>query len=431
MSEKETDLDTESAAQVDDAVPEQDTGEPSQSSDDAVFAEQTTPSRSRSGIAIAFLALLVATFALLGSAYVWYSSDDEPATADTSREDIQALQAAVRASRDSIATLEQSVSALSTLDGTRSAETASLERQLDQRMRQLDSLPGRIAGVEGTLSALQGVSTGARDAWLLAEAEYYMQIANAQLQLAGNPHLATLALTLADERLLQMANPGLVQVRRALSEELRELEAMEKPDTEGITLTLASLAGAVESLPLRNEDLVAPGESAGLDPALSGVDRAMASLSNTFSKVVTVRRTDEAVQPMIAPEAQYFLRANLALQLQAARLAVLRSEETIFGQSLDDAAEWLNNYYEPSHPGVISALNNIAEIRNNTFSVSIPDISESLRLLRQFNALAEMTADQSVGEETATEETSTDEGAAENLALDETATSDSGPEQQQ
>ena len=39
-------------------------------------------------------------------------------------------------------------------------------------------------------------------------------------------------------------------------------------------------------------------------------------------------RADEAMRPLIAPEAQYFLRANLALQLQAARLALLRGEET-------------------------------------------------------------------------------------------------------
>jgi uroporphyrin-3 C-methyltransferase len=113
--------------------------------------------------------------------------------------------------------------------------------------------------------------------------------------------------------------------------------------------------------------------------------------------VVSVRRTEEALKPLIAPEAQYFLRANLALQLQAARLAILRGEESIFQKSLDDAATWIREYYDTESIPVQSALQTIADIRDSVFSVSVPDISESLRLLRQFNALADAAAAPGVG----------------------------------
>lgn len=119
------------------------------------------------------------------------------------------------------------------------------------------------------------------------------------------------------------------------------------------------------------------------------MDRAMASLKNAVGGVVSVRRADEAMQPLIAPEAQYFLRANLALQLQAARLALLRGEEGIFRQSLNDADSWLDEYYDPGSTAVQSARETIAEIRDSVISVAMPDISRSLRLLRQFNLLAE------------------------------------------
>jgi len=357
--------------------------------EDAVFEEQAAIRKSRSGSgAIAWLALLMSSAALVAFLYGFLRPGDTEVVDAPGTAEIAALNASVDATRGSLATLEQSVSALTALDGTRSAEVDALGRQLNQRLRQMEALPGRVASIEGTISSLQGVSTGARDAWLLAEAEYYMQIANAQLQLAGNPHLATLALTLADERILQLADPGLVEVRRALSNELRALELMEKPDTEGITLTLASLARTVDSLPLRQEIALEAGDNADIDPNLTGVDRAMASLREAFGKVVSVRRTDEALEPLIAPEAQYFLRANLALQLQAARLAVLRNEEVIFRQSLDDASAWLGDYYDSSNAAVRSAQQTIAEIRDSVFSVAIPDISESLRLLRQFNAFS-------------------------------------------
>ena len=133
--------------------------------------------------------------------------------------------------------------------------------------------------------------------------------------------------------------------------------------------------------------------SAGeVDPELSGMDRALASLKRALGDVVSVRRTDEAAAPLTAPDAVYFLRANLALQLQAARLALLRSEKEIFDASLDDASDWLNRYYDTDSAPVQSALDTIAEIRDGTFSISPPDISESLRLLRQHVTLSETKA---------------------------------------
>ena len=141
-----------------------------------------------------------------------------------------------------------------------------LQKDLDNRLRMLDSLPARMANVENSLSTLQGVSTGARNTWLLAEAEYYMQIANAQLQLAGNPHLAALALGMADERIVQLSDPALTDVRRALADELTALEIMEKPDIEGATLALASLARVVDSLPLRQANGAESDDAAEFGP---------------------------------------------------------------------------------------------------------------------------------------------------------------------
>lgn len=346
------------------------------------------PVRKKGAGLLTWLALLLSVSALGAFALDYLMNRSAAGAINDNDASIATLSTSVRANRETLAALEQSVTALRGAGSSGGVQIDALERQLNARLRQLEVLPARLANIETTVSSLQGISTGARNAWLLAEAEYYMQIANAQLQLAGNPGLATLALKLADERILQLADPGLTEVRRVLADELRALEVMDSPDTEGITLTLASLASVVDSLPLRQEVVVQAAEGTNLDPELTGVDRAYASLKNALGGVVSVRRIDATMQPLIAPEAQYFLRTNLALQLQAARLAVLRSEEAIFAQSLDDASAWLNEYYDTSNTAVISAQQTIAEIRGSVFSVAVPDISHSLRALRQFNALA-------------------------------------------
>jgi len=351
-----------------------------------------TPTERRGSAAVAWIALFVSlALAVVVATFAYLSYRDAAGDAAQSSTEINTLRASIGATQDALTSLEQRIVTLGESDAEKDAAIDSISRQLNERLRQLESVPGRLSAVESSMATIQGISTGARNAWLLAEAEYYMQIANAQLQLANNPELAGLALTHADDRITQLADPRLTNVRQALADELRALKAIDRPDTAGITLTLASLAGVVDSLPLRQEVVVNEDRSAEIDPELSGMDRAIASLKNAVGGVVSVRRTDEAMQPLIAPEAQYFLRANLALQLQAARLALLRGEESIFRQSLDDADSWLDEYYDPSSKGVQDARKTIAEMRDSVLSVAMPDISGSLRLLRQFSALDEST----------------------------------------
>ncbi len=345
--------------------------------------------RKRGGGLVAWLGLLAAVAALAAVGWDYLRDRATAGMADESSAALSSLSSTVRALQGSIDSLQQNVSALSEQLAARDRELENIGRRLDERAGQIDSLTGRLSTVEGNVASLQGISTGARDAWLLAEAEYYMQLANAQLQLAGNPQLASHALELADERILNLANPALTDVRRALSDELRALQRLDRPDTAGITLALASLADQVDALPLKMEIDLAGDDDRAVATELTGTDRALASLRSAFSSVVTVRRTDEALKPLIAPEAQYFLRANLALQLQAARLAVLRGEESIFRQSLDDAASWLDEYFDTDSQAVQSALQTIAGVRRSVFATSLPDISASLRLLRQFKTLAE------------------------------------------
>ncbi len=352
--------------------------------------------RKGAGI-IAWLALLLAAIAIIASGLDFLrersTAGDAAQASIQLNSQIRNLTASISATQEVMSSLEQNVSTLAEADTERDAAVGRIGRQLNDRLQQIESMPGRLAAVEASLSALQGISTGARDAWLLAEAEYYMQIANAQLQLARNPELAMLALTHADERVLRLADPRLMGVRQALSDELRALEAMEKPDTAGITLTLTSLAATVDSLPLKQETVAREkAAAAAIDPELTGMDRAMASIRNAVDGVVSISRADEEMEPLIAPEAEFFLRANLALQMQAARLALLRGEETVFHQSLDDVDKWLSDYYDLDSTPVLSARATISEVRGSLFAVAVPDISQSLRLLRQFNALSEAAA---------------------------------------
>lgn len=353
---------------------------------DTADRPQTVPRPSRLPLSVAAVALLVSIVAVLAVTWLWVSERGPDELATANRDNLETLSGRLDETQDTLTDTEQRLSSLRSQDQETADRIDDVERTLDESLRPLESVPGRLSSLEASLAALQGISSGVRDTWLLAEAEYYMEIANAQLELAGNPGLAQIALELADERVTKVAKPGLTDVRRALADELRTLKALDAPDVEGAALTLASLADAVESLPL-DSDVVPPAErDATPDEELTGFDRAMASLRNAMSDVVTVRRADESLRPLLPPEQTYFLRSNLVLQLQAARLALLKGERTIFQQSLEDAAGWIEEYFDTDRKPVSSALETIAELQESQTSVARPDISRSLTLLRQFMA---------------------------------------------
>jgi uroporphyrin-3 C-methyltransferase len=384
MSKKDTDTDS--------ALPD----------DEEIVAEESAPEpdpeprldsverpRKAKGAGIAWLALLLSILAAVGVGYMAIQDWRAQRSADTSSASLVDLRNRIASSNESLATLDEGIANLAQTDAQTSAELETMRQDMESRLQLFDSLPSRLSNLENSMSSLQGVSAGARNTWLLAEAEYYMQIANAQLQLAGNPQLATLALGMADERVVQLSDPALTEVRQAIADELAALEVMDKPDIQGITLTLASLARVIDSLPLRQIAEAKAEENAEIDPDLSGVDRAWASVKGAVSGLVKVTGPDQTAIPLLTPDAIYFLRTNLTLQLQAARLALLRGEQAVFRQSLDDAATWLEQYFDMESGQVSSALETIDEIRGGMFAVTAPDISQSLRLLRQYKTLVE------------------------------------------
>lgn len=345
--------------------------------------------RGGASATIAWLALFLSLVTVAGVGYLYMEKLRDQRSASQEGDAVAALSGRLDETSQSIDNLDASVSDIAAAESRSNAMIESLQRELDDRAALFDSLPPRMTSLEQSVAAIQGVSVDARNTYLIAEAEYYMQIANAQLQLAGNAYLASLALSQADDRLLQLADPALTDVRRAVADEIAALDVMEKPDVAGVSLTLASLARVVDSLPLRQPAEAEQSVDEASEDEQGGASRAWGAVKGAVAGLVKHTPPSDDSAPLLTPDAEPLIRSNLSLQLQAARLALLRGEQSIFEQSLDDADAWLDAYFDTSSEPVGSARETIAEIRDGYSASAAPDISGSLRLLRQYKTLAE------------------------------------------
>ena len=102
-----------------------------------------------------------------------------------------------------------------------------------------------------------------------------------------------------------------------------------------------------------------------------------------FKSVMVIRRRGEPVSAMLPPEKGYFVILNLRLQLQAARLAMLRGDQASYISSLQTAERWLQEFFDPQSAQVKAVLDTLMDLQKVDLEPVLPDISGSLIALRE------------------------------------------------
>lgn len=368
---------------------------PAQDRDDETAA--TAAAAPRRSI-VGFVALVLSFIALAGVGWLTVSQDSADDLDYATTADVADTRRAVESLQTAIAAVESRIDALAKLEDSAAAARSRLESTLrrdieavEERFSSYDSLPPRVGNLETSVAAIQGIEAGARDTLLLAEAEYYLKIANALLTLGGDIELARVALGMADDRVAGIGNPALNTVRQSISDSMTALDLADAVDIETNAMLLASLARLIDSLPLKpveGEAEIVGGRS-GADDEPGRAGQAWSAVKQAVFSAVKVTRPGDEKTPLLLPGTEPLIRANLVLQLQAARLALLRGEQSIFDQSLEDANIWLDTYFDTDSMQVQSATITLEEIQSIVVDTELPDISEPLTLLRQFEALSE------------------------------------------
>lgn len=271
-------------------------------------------------------------------------------------------------------------SRLDKLEDTSAQQQTSLEQHTQQLTKLSETQDTLQTGVDKLLNEF---GKGRND-WLLAETEQLMLIANHRLQLAHDTHLALEALRAADRQLHQLANPRYLPVRKLISEEIAQLESLESVDISGMSLRLGSLSTRIDQLSFNTETKFSAEERARVNPA-PAQKSATREIWADITSLIRIRRDGEIHKPLLPPEQQYFLRENLRLMLFGAQTALLQGDTATFEQNIKIAGNWIRDYYNINAAPVRAALAELEQMQKIQLSVRLPDISESLNLLRKLS----------------------------------------------
>ncbi|MEO5574012.1 MAG: uroporphyrinogen-III C-methyltransferase [Gammaproteobacteria bacterium] len=317
----------------------------------------STPSSGRWAVVFALFALLTALSLSAAGYYGWRQL--------TQSRDVLTQQ--VGQSEARLASVQTDVQSMRT----------SISRELDERLKAVQGAQQEMLESMRALNAQVRQKTGVST--VLAEAEYLMRSANNHLLFDRDVDTAIAALTAADDRLRATGDPDTLKVRGLLADEINALGRLQKTDLPGLVLTLNSLIDSVDQLPLKLQ--------ASTPPKAQGQTKTddwrslFGNIWASLKSLVVVRYDNKTAAPLIAPEQSYFLYQNLRLQLEAARLALLRRDAPSYRATLNTARNWLTIYFDTNTAATRHLLNTLARLSDTEINPPLPEISSSLKAL--------------------------------------------------
>lgn len=272
------------------------------------------------------------------------------------------------------------------------AQRLALQAQDEKLSKEREVITQQGVEMKQTLESVYQRVGRSSTAWMAAEAEYLMRVANHRLRLERDFKTAALALEAADSRLRDTGDPGWISIRELIAEEIASLKAIGQLDRSGLSAKLISLAKQAKALKLMGLQYT-PAQPEGVKAAATQEERSLKTLLDDgwsgFKSLMVIRHRDKPVAAMLAPEQQFFVHQNLELQLEAARMAMLRGDRVLFETSLQMTERWIGDFFDVEATPTKAILQELGSLKGVDVNPELPDISRSLVALHERQKAAE------------------------------------------
>jgi uroporphyrin-3 C-methyltransferase len=260
-------------------------------------------------------------------------------------------------------------------------DTNELQKDIKSALQTNQQLQDDINKLQQTVAQFAHERQDNKNTLAIAQANYYVKLANDNLQYANNIPLAVTLLKMADATLHDVDDAKFADARRALASDIAKLQSAPQVDITGIFMRLTALNEQIDKLQLPNKALSADvhAVTAAADSNQAWWQRGLQNTWQALQKIVVVRYNQNGALPLVTPEQQVYLYQNLHALLEQSTWALLHGQATIYQTSLQQLAVWIKQYFVTDttlSPAVINELNQLQQIDIHPAN---PDITDSLQ----------------------------------------------------
>lgn len=308
-----------------------------------------------------------------------------------------------------VSSMQESLARQSQDAGSQSVEARTLARQAEESAR---AMSGKVAALEtkvadmtayrAQLDTLVQSVARARDENLAVELEAAVRVAQDQAQLTGSVEPLLAALRTAERRLTRSSDPRLAPVLRAVTRDLERVKAASIPDTAGLLARIDQLLRQVDDLPAANDvgrprgDTGPRGTGSASAPESWWARQWHAVLAQAQG-LLRVGRVERPEASMMSPEQVFFVRENLKLRLQGARLALLARQYEAARADLAAASSALATWFDPASRRTQAAATLLQQVQASTKAADLPRVDDTLVALGNAVAAGSATSPDAAG----------------------------------
>jgi uroporphyrin-III C-methyltransferase len=276
------------------------------------------------------------------------------------------------------------------LGSTVENQNQKINLRINELLQKIEVLQDHIDVLADSLSDMYDNQPASNEDWALAEAEYLLIIANHRLLLEQDVHTALTAMEAAALRLEGLGSVGLIPVREQITADINSLKAVNTVDITGLSIYLADLIDRIEDMPVRKMNFEKPvtanDQSQQSIPGEneSTLRKIISQLWQELKSLIVIKKSGEINNVLLLPDQEYFLYQNLRIELENARLSVLRRNTENLQSSIKLITNWLQTYFDTGDNGVANMLDSLNRMSVLILDPVLPDISSSLETLRAY-----------------------------------------------
>jgi uroporphyrin-3 C-methyltransferase len=272
--------------------------------------------------------------------------------------------------------LEQQLQSVTQQSQQQAIESGKQLAQYEQSQKALTEMQGQLAFMQHTLNQIPGARL---DDWKLAETEYLLRLANQRVYLQNELKGAHGLFDAANQVLASLDDPALLVIREQIAKEMLLLGQHSQLDRQGIYSELQALKALIHDSIQPPNEFTAP---ADVTPtSADDTSEQTMGLWQQLLSLVSIRHRDEAFSAPLSDNQYQLLEHNLNLMLEQAQWALLKADNSTYQSSLISAQEWISKNIRHSNANVV--LEKITALSKINVEQTAPQVSESLRLLRQ------------------------------------------------
>ena len=285
--------------------------------------------------------------------------------------------------------LNKELSEIKSQINTSQMDTLASQTSLNQMKQTLQKSETRFSEQEQMLSEWRAAQNGDVGKWRVAEAHYLIKLADDHLQLSHNQKMAITLLQQAEKTLQNSQDSNLLEIRKAIANDLANLQALPQVDITSLYLRLSALNEQIDKLPFPANPLASDESQNTSTPIAKDLPWWKAAMEYTrqgLNKIVIVRKTGSDNLPLVMPDEKLFLVQNLHVQMESAMWAVLQQNPEIYQASLMRAATWVQQYFAQNAQETKSMLENLEEAKKIDIKPISVNLASTLQLFEQYFA---------------------------------------------